>query len=1138
MVKYRREFRRVHKSIWGAVALLLVFSFLLQNVAGSAYYSLLVQPATTVTSPPVELQEGTAGNSTIYANGTSAKVGVSGWPSTYFPNNANVVNGTYMSGTMTSLQSVDSDWYNVSSESTATSATAYNPDGYSLLGSTSNVSGSISNLTSDDGAYMTFRSYFDGTNGTDPPIATLFDDLILVVLYENGTYVEDVEWGDIAWGQVDKVGVKRADLGRAGFETTYGSVLWYPKRYTDPVMFVFQRFWAKVGGTWYDKYITKNVTKTRFLVNETVVENGVTGEEWVLGWNGTIEYSGKDFPVTIAMKASQFGEEWALKTNVTTPIDLDNHGIEYRFYVNPDLVGNVEKNVKYVRFFYSNGTTEDYNIKQFANLTTKIPNLVYTLAFLNEEGKRINFFDFEDVFSIGTGKFISIEEVTLPDNSTTYCLRLGAKFGPLNANETMVIDPSTVGTSSSSLATRYNFQRKVFYANGRFWAFYSDGSDMVFRTSTTGAEGEWSNATVVREASDGDMFSVWYERRNSTDYLHYSSNHYQKNKPLKYRRGVLNANGTITWSAAEQDAVPATANVLYKYSFICVDSGGYPWIAYLQDAATDTPYVTKSSTNDGTWSTATGFPYELTNTTGTYQAMVIPLSGSKVYAMYGMSNYITRGKLYNGTAWSGEENCTQNNVSEFYGSSAAADENDNIHYVYLTYSGNNVTYGNRTTSWQSEVIVQASQNSTSYPSINIHQDTGDLRVFWFYNNTVYMKKRTTAGGWGSLEQPSGGARTSPQTDTLTCYYQANGGKIGWIWTEGSSPYTVMHGHISIYYKMEVEFYGSSNVEDWTQLEWTIDSGWTIDTVSVTLQLYNYTLGGYPTSGDAYMSYNSSGTADTDETKNKTITLNLADFRNGTGYWKVKIKGVRSASTPFDFKADWIEFKPTYNEYTVSTEFTFSSMTTDPPSQLNFTIVSQYNIASVNVTIQVYNYTGSSYATSGEAYLNYTSSSTPSTDETKPLNITTNPQDYASSGNAKIKITGAKTTPTQFQQKTNQLKLDYQAISDFNYVLNMTEKDSSDWEVRLKAYADSNKDRLENCSIYIYNGSNSTQIIILNGVYDQQTGPWIDLNASDTEYIWIHVETSGVETSRVYAYLEIRVPNTTTYAQYILTFKIT
>jgi len=111
-------------------------------------------------------------------------------------------------------------------------------------------------------------------------------------------------------------------------------------------------------------------------------------------------------------------------------------------------------------------------------------------------------------------------------------------------------------------------------------------------------------------------------------------------------------------------------------------------------------------------------------------------------------------------------------------------------------------------------------------------------------------------------------------------------------------------------------------------------------------------------------------------------------------------------------------------------------------------------------------------------------------------------------------------------------------SDFNYLLRFVEKDGSDWQIRLRAYADSSIARLTNCSIYIYDGSNSTQVIILDGAYTQQSGPWYDLNASATEYIWIHVETSSAGTSHLYTYLEIRIPTTTTYAQYIITFEIT
>lgn len=221
---------------------------------------------------------------------------------------------------------------------------------------------------------------------------------------------------------------------------------------------------------------------------------------------------------------------------------------------------------------------------------------------------------------------------------------------------------------------------------------------------------------------------------------------------------------------------------------------------------------------------------------------------------------------------------------------------------------------------------------------------------------------------------------------------------------------------------EVEFTGSTNTEPWTQLEWTIDSAWTIGSVTVTIQVYNYTLGGYPTSGKGYASYISSLTANIDETTTQTITTNPTHFRDSSGNWKMKVKGVKTTTDQFDFEADWIEFKTTYyNQYTVSTEFTLSNMTTKTPRQLNFTVVSEYNIANVSVTIQVWNYSSSAYVTSGEGYIAYTSGGS---NETKLLSININPQFYTSNGNAKIKVAGVKSTTSQYLQKINQIMLYY------------------------------------------------------------------------------------------------------------------
>jgi len=231
-----------------------------------------------------------------------------------------------------------------------------------------------------------------------------------------------------------------------------------------------------------------------------------------------------------------------------------------------------------------------------------------------------------------------------------------------------------------------------------------------------------------------------------------------------------------------------------------------------------------------------------------------------------------------------------------------------------------------------------------------------------------------------------------------------------------------------------------------------------------------------------------------------------------------------------------------SEHTVSTEFLFSSMTKNTPTQLNFTVVSEYDIASVSVTIQVWNYSASpqEYVNSGQGYDTYSSSGS---NQTRYLNITTNPQFYTSNGNAKIKITGVKATPTQYLQKINQVKLvySYSYSSNYNYVLKIVNQDPSSWKIRLNAYSDSTKERLNNCTIYFRNATDGTssQVKIINGVYTQQIGPWYDLPVSPAErYIVVALDASDSQVSYVYVYLEILVPDKTTYARYVITFVIT
>jgi hypothetical protein len=182
------------------------------------------------------------------------------------------------------------------------------------------------------------------------------------------------------------------------------------------------------------------------------------------------------------------------------------------------------------------------------------------------------------------------------------------------------------------------------------------------------------------------------------------------------------------------------------------------------------------------------------------------------------------------------------------------------------------------------------------------------------------------------------------------------------------------------YTSEVEFTGSSNTGNWTQLVWNVDSAWTTGSVAVTIQVYNYTLGGYPTSGNGYDSYVSSSTANTDETRNQTITTNPDHFRDGSGNWKIKVKGVKNTTTQFDFKADWIEFKTnTADYYSLDIAGTFTIDIFTYPLAYIQTVELQLRYraddAGEKWYLKAYNWTSAAYSDSG---FNNTSGHTPTT----------------------------------------------------------------------------------------------------------------------------------------------------------------
>jgi hypothetical protein len=179
--------------------------------------------------------------------------------------------------------------------------------------------------------------------------------------------------------------------------------------------------------------------------------------------------------------------------------------------------------------------------------------------------------------------------------------------------------------------------------------------------------------------------------------------------------------------------------------------------------------------------------------------------------------------------------------------------------------------------------------------------------------------------------------------------------------------------------VEVGFSGTSNTQDWTQLEWTTDLSFTTPSVTTTLQLYNYNASQYPTSGDGCMT---DAIGQTDATKSQTITVTPTNFRDANGNWKIKITGTKATDTQFELKMDWAEFKATTSNvyrFNISNDFTID-LSTYPREYINgIEVLMRYNATedAERWFLKAYNWASSTFSDTG---FNFTAGSQPTLGE--------------------------------------------------------------------------------------------------------------------------------------------------------------
>jgi hypothetical protein len=313
------------------------------------------------------------------------------------------------------------------------------------------------------------------------------------------------------------------------------------------------------------------------------------------------------------------------------------------------------------------------------------------------------------------------------------------------------------------------YQRKMFYAKGRYWIFFADQTNGGYYSSSTDGY-TWAAKTLFKAwpaVYAGYHISVVLDAAGN--YVHIVYSNTQIGAPIYYRRGALNAAGNIVWDA-EQTAKAAVANYRFTDPHIILDSNGYPWIAYGSSDnlnADGRAYAVKSSTLNGVWTTQ--FTQQINSTIWSsggapvVWAALAPLSGGKVYAIGQAGGEIAEGRLYDG-GWGGVEN-VGTYVHGNADISVVADSSDN---VFCTAGTTCLVRTYVTSLWSQESMGAVSDGQVT---TGIYNDElysfGEKIVGVIYQ--LCFTRRSTAGVWDSVKI----ARVYPVTHVVA----SNSGQI-------------------------------------------------------------------------------------------------------------------------------------------------------------------------------------------------------------------------------------------------------------------------------------------------------------------------------------------------------------------------
>jgi hypothetical protein len=430
------------------------------------------------------------------------------------------------------------------------------------------------------------------------------------------------------------------------------------------------------------------------------------------------------------------------------------------------------------------------------------------------------------------------------------------------------------------------------------------------------------------------------------------------------------------------------------------------------------------------------------------------------------------------------------------------DSSSDLNVIYYSGAGSwIVNYGGFTEDAVVDTIAQRCADFAWEP-------TGSKGLIVWGTTTDKIKYQAFDGiSWGTASEPNMGThehpwvqlRTNPRSTVggvkiLGAVLEATAQDIGAISWDGSTFTIIGTNTISsdttvITYECfdvefmkfgtpeftcEVELSGTANTYSLTQIDWTADLSFTIPDVTTTLQLYNYNASQYPTNGNGYIT---DTIGQTDTIKNQTITATPTHFRDISGNWRIKIKGTKIATAPFELQIDWAEFKATAaNVYrlNLSNDFAIDLSTYSRDFLHGIEILIKYNATETAERwfLRAYNWTTSDFSDNG---FNITEGSQPTSNEWNEYAVTVT-EDWTSyvndDGVIRIEFFDEGTSSNQ-----TEIRVDYVGIRAIIDGTNLILKNSSPLSLHIVAIWIANSTIHERYSTDLFINSGETAAYI-------------------------------------------------------------